>query len=370
MNHLNYFSDWNITRKSKLECVDSLLNVINDDENKLEELKQWLSTFTIDGRNNYYIFNYKEKEEDIDISNIVNNIEVEDILCIDIYNIETSKIIHKNLNDDRLIIRFISPADQTVKSENEHGDIEYTTEKTFYFASVFLDLKLKQIIVSIPHTTGIKNVNNVEAKARDFSGIAKYYLEEVFKYIPNIRIVKCDEWINDALYEFAEEGTAHNNPKINEKYEENIDIIDKFVKELMKKSGIENVGMMENLKIDIGIQYETMLIEEFGIVESDDQYSAFIQDGDEVNSFFKVGSKTSSLKSGRASALAKTARNNSDLITLGVMKKFNGIVFKFLIEIIDKETYVIKTDTSKFIEERVIYNVIRKVGGYKETLSR
>ena len=52
------------------------------------------------------------------------------------------------------------------------------------------------------------------------------------------------------------------------------------------------------------------------------------------------------------------------------MKSVNGTLSRFLIEVLDKELYLIRTDTSKFIEESVIYDVIRKVGEYKYTFRK
>lgn len=373
MKHLKDFENWGINKRKKETAINSLINIIQNDGEKLDYFKEWISIFTIDGHNNYYVFNYNDSDLELeDLKNIVEDIVSENLLEIDTSDLEETKVIYKknDVINKRLIIRFISPALISCKNENEN--IESGLEKTFYFATLFLDLSLKQIIVSIPHTVGIKSIDNIEAKARDFSEIAKYYVSKLEDLLTtyNIQIEKYNDWIYDATYELAEEGSAHNNPEINKKYEENIDKIDEFAKKIAIASGITDKAIIENFKEGVGILYENILIDEFGVVEDENQYSTFVQNGDGVNSYCRVGSKTATLKSGKGHAIAKTSRNNEDVKNLGVMKSFNGTLSRFLIEVLDKELYLIRTDTSKFIEERVIYDVIRKVGEYKYTFRK
>ncbi|MGL5330168.1 MAG: hypothetical protein ACRDD7_12935 [Peptostreptococcaceae bacterium] len=369
MNHLKDFKEWGINRGKKSEAINGLISVIDNDKDKFEYFKEWLSTFTIDGYNQYYVFNYSNEILPDEIISIVENIEVESLLDMDIINIEKTSVIYRKYDSSskRLIIRFVSPAIISTRDEDENGYIEYGLENTFYFATVFIDLDLRQVIVSIPHTTGIRSVDNVETKARDFSKIAKYYIDKIKLILIdcNIDIENCDDWIYDATHELAEEGSDHNNPVINEKYESNKSEIEDFAKALMKSSDIDDRSIIDNFKEGVCILYENMLIEEFGVIEDENKYITYMQNADGTNSFVRVGSKTSNLKSGREYAIAKTSRSSEEVKGLGVMKSFNGILSKFLIETIDEELYVIKTDTSKFIEERVIYDVIRKVGNYK-----
>ena len=374
MKHLKCFDDWGINRRVKSEAINGLIKIIKSDSEKLEYFKHWLSTFTIDGHNNYYVFNYKGAIKFENIEEILKNLTVESLLDMDTSNIDTTSIIYSKYDhlNDRLIFRFISPALISIKTDDGNGFSEYSLEETFYFATVYLDFKLNQIIVSIPHTTGIRTVDGIESKSRDFSKIAQYYVSKLKLILPNckIDIESCDDWIYSALYELAEEGSYHNNPIINEKYEDNKSKISDFSKQLMYDSGISDKAIIENFTEGISILYENMLREEFGVIEDETQYSTFIQNGDGGNSFCTVGSKTNNLKSGRAHAIAKTSRDTADVKNLGVMKSFNGTLSRFLIEILSNDMYVVKTDTSKFIEERVIYDVIRKVGEYKHSFRR
>ncbi|MDL0414442.1 hypothetical protein QQP00_03930, partial [Clostridioides difficile] len=73
---------------------------------------------------------------------IVEDIVSENLLEIDTSDLEETKVIYKknDVINKRLIIRFISPALISCKNENENGNIESGLEKTFYFATLFLDL--------------------------------------------------------------------------------------------------------------------------------------------------------------------------------------------------------------------------------------
>ncbi|MFR1382531.1 MAG: hypothetical protein ACLSS0_05130, partial [Clostridioides difficile] len=253
MKHLKDFENWGINKRKKETAINSLINIIQNDGEKLDYFKEWISIFTIDGHNNYYVFNYNDSDLELeDLKNIVEDIVSENLLEIDTSDLEETKVIYKknDVINKRLIIRFISPALISCKNENENGNIESGLEKTFYFATLFLDLSLKQIIVSIPHTVGIKSIDNIEAKARDFSEIAKYYVSKLEDLLTtyNIQIEKYNDWIYDATYELAEEGSAHNNPEINKKYEENIDKIDEFAKKIAIASGITDKAIIENFK--------------------------------------------------------------------------------------------------------------------------
>ncbi|WCM70067.1 hypothetical protein LZD60_16220 [Clostridium perfringens] len=239
-------------------------------------------------------------------------------------------------------------------------------EKSLYFTTVYIDFTLEQIIVSLHPISEVISVNGIEIPGRDYAKVAKGVLNDILSSIINFQIENCDMWIYDSLVKFADEATSHNNPIVSQKcasFSEKIDII---INNLLSEAGVKTQSNIQYMKEEVSILFENVMIEEHGIIECDDEYEVFAQDGDQVNSYVKVGTKTSSLKGGRTAAIAKSTRNNSDINLLGVKKKFGERIYRFLISVESKNYYVIRTDTSIFVKEEVIYDVIRKVRSYKE----
>lgn len=140
MKHLKDFENWGINKRKKETAINSLINIIQNDGEKLDYFKEWISIFTIDGHNNYYVFNYNDSDLELeDLKNIVEDIVSENLLEIDTSDLEETKVIYKknDVINKRLIIRFISPALISCKNENENGNIESGLEKLFILQLYF-----------------------------------------------------------------------------------------------------------------------------------------------------------------------------------------------------------------------------------------
>ena len=351
MNHLDYFKKWDIKKRKKEDVINEILNNIENNEEKKDEFIQWFNKFTIDGNNYYYDFDCEKFDKD--------------------ETIEGKRCILKESYEDenRTVLKYVSPA-YIVTREKEGDVIKTDTEKTLYFNSVVIDYNLNQLIIVIPHTKGLISVGGRNIVRGNFKEIVTDYINDLSNHCNNIKVNSCIDWIYNALDSFAEDGSSHNNPMITEYLENNDKEIEDFCIKMMGLASIESKGIVNNFKEDLKILYESMLIEGLGKKEGTEEYQVYMINGDKVNSIFNVESRTESLNNGREFAIAKTVRQISDIRILGVKKSLNDDVDKFLIEvdIIDNRIgfYMIKTDTSKFMKESGIYNVIKKVGSYKE----
>lgn len=372
MNHLGYFKKWDIKKKKKEDFINEILNNIENDEVKKEDFVQWFNKFTIDGNNYYYVFDC-EKFDKKSIEKYVETIECIDLININYNDIKSKTCILKESNEDknRVVLKYVSPAYIQIR-EKENGGIKVDIEKTLYFNSVVIDYSLNQLIIVIPHTKGLISVAGKSIVRGNFKEIVTNYIDELSINCNAIKANSCINWIYNALDSFAEEGSYHNNPDITDYVEKNDEKIKNFCSELMRLSGIESNGIVNNFNEDLKILYESMLIEGLGKKDGLEEYQVYMINGDKVNSIFNVESRTESLNKGREFAIAKTVRQISDIKILGIKKVLNndGNVDRFLIEVDVTDNklgfYMIKTDTSKFMKESGIYNVIKKVGSYKE----
>lgn len=66
MKHLKDFENWGINKRKKETAINSLINIIQNDGEKLDYFKEWISIFTIDGHNNYYVFNYNDSDLELE----------------------------------------------------------------------------------------------------------------------------------------------------------------------------------------------------------------------------------------------------------------------------------------------------------------
>lgn len=365
MKHLDYFKELGIKRKRKVDTIEALLEYVNLNEDMMDDFKDWLKTLTMDGYNNYYVFDFKgqigKTKEEI-LSQRIN-----DITLVNKENIEETKLIYLNYSEDekKISARYVSPA-TVIKHYNDDGNPQISIEKALYFANLYVDIERNQIIVSIHPTKDISTIENTSVSYREYKKVVENYLNKAKVLFGIDEIIECKGWIYKALSKFAEEASHHNNPDITVRCTQTSKKIDNFVDELLNESGISTHASKQYMKDEINILFENILAEEYGVIETDGSYSVYSQNGEGVNSFVKVGSRTSALKVGRESAIAKSSRNNSDLALLGVMKKIDGNMRRFVIEVEEgAEDYIIKTDTSIFMEEKVIYDVIRKVSSYK-----
>ena len=366
MKHLDYFKELGIKKKRKRDTINALLDYLGSNEDIMDEFKEWLQTLTMDGYNSYYVFDFngnlrKNKEE-------ILNQSITDITLVNKENIKETKLIYLNYKEDKqkIIARYVSPADVVKYYYDDDGNQQIKIEKSLYFANIYVDIERNQIIVAIHPTKDISNIEKMPVSYREYKQVAVNYLNKATELFGIDEIVDCKEWIYKALNSFAEEASHHNNPDITAKCTEASNKIDNFVELLLNESGIATSASKQYMKEEINILFENILAEEYGVIEIDDSYSLCSQNGEGVNSFVKVGSKTSALKVGRESAIAKSSRNNSDLALLCVMKQIDGNMRRFVIEVEENaENYIVKTDTSIYIEEKVIYDVIRKVSSYK-----
>lgn len=366
MKHLEHFKSLGIIKRRKEDTINELINYVRDNNSIYEEFKIWLSKLTMDGYNSYYIFNYKNLDRKSS-EKILSTLIVKDITLINKENITKTELIYLDcgIDTNRVCMRFVSPSEKLNKI-NQNGIQMNQIEKSLYFTTVYIDFTLEQIIVSLHPISEVISVNGIEIPGRDYAKVAKGVLNDILSSIINFQIENCDMWIYDSLVKFADEATSHNNPIVSQKcasFSEKIDII---INNLLSEAGVKNQSNIQYMKEEVSILFENVMIEEHGIIECDDEYEVFAQDGDQVNSYVKVGTKTSSLKGGRTAAIAKSTRNNSDINLLGVKKKFGERIYRFLISVESKNYYVIRTDTSIFVKEEVIYDVIRKVRSYKE----
>ncbi len=365
--HLMNFKAWGISASSKSEMIEKLINRLILEEDKIQEFNKWFNEFFRNRANNYYIFDIEIKDKK-QLEEEIKNIKQDNLLDIGVDELNTSKCLQKEINEDKTVLRFVINARIQKREENGLGQIDYVEDDIMYFYSVIIDYTLKQLIVSIPHTTGLELVFNRYINRGDFNSVVKHIQDDMKNYLTNIEYSSCKKWIYTGLYTLAEEGSAHNNPEITNKCLEKEEDIIQFSNKLLEEIGINDEGLADNLIIGIQDLLENILIDKLGVCEAS-EYQLFKQNGDRVNSFFSVGTKTSSLQRGREAAIAKTVRQFADITTLGITRKVEEDNQKYIVQVDSIDGiyfYLIKSDTSKYIEEEVIYNVIQKVGSYKD----
>lgn len=296
----------------------------------------------------------------------MSTLTVTDITLINKESIDKTELIYLEYTEgtNRVCMGFVSPS-QVLNKITQNGVQINKVEKSLYFTTVYIDFKLEQIIVSLHPAKEVINVNGIDISGRDYVKVVNGLLNNIVASIINFEIESCDAWIYDALVKFADEATSHNNPIVSQKCLSFSKKIDTIIEELLAEAGVTTQSNIQYMQEEVSILFENVMIEEHGVVECEDEYEVFAQDGDQVNSYVKVGTRTSSLKGGRTAAIAKSTRNSSDINLLGVKKKFGERIYRFLISVESKDYYVIKPDTSIFVKEEVIYDVIRKVCSYK-----
>ena len=366
MKHLDYFQDRGLRKRRKDETIDAVVNYAENNVKDIPEINEWLSKMTIDGYNSYYVFNYSE-EWSKNLEEILNE-DIVNIISVNKDNINESSLIYLKYEEckNRIVARYVSPAQKVIYEEYD-GVRQPQVINALYFATIFIYLETKQIVISIHPTKDITKIGPVtSSQAKNFySEVARYYLNIAKGLIGINNIINCDNWIYSALKSFAEEASNHNNPDISLACVAAAKKIDDFVEEILAYSGVKTEANKQSMKEEVNILFENILREEFGIIDLEDSDSIFWQNGDKVDSSVKIQSKTSTLKAGRESAMAKSYRNNAPIELLGVSKQTEGKNNKFLIQVESQDCYIVKNETAIFIKEKVIYDVIKKLSTYK-----
>lgn len=365
MKHLEYFKKFGIIKKRKEDTINELIGYVCDHEDVYEEFKMWLSKLTMDGYNSYYIYNYRSLDRD-SLNKVLSTLTITDVTSINKENITKTELIYLECGDDknRACMRFVSPS-KILNKINENGVQTNEIEKSLYFTTIYIDFTLEQIIVSLHPAREVISVNDIDISGRDYIKVVNGVLNGIVAPLIEFEIESCEGWIYDALVKFADEATSHNNPIVSQKCSSFSEKIDVLINDLLTDAGVTTQSNIQYMKEEVSILFENVMIEEHGVIDCEDEYEVFAQDGDQVNSYVKVGTRTSSLKGGRTAAIAKSSRNSSDINLLGVKKKFGERIHRFLITVEAKDYYVIKPDTSIFVKEEVIYDVIKKVRSYK-----
>lgn len=359
---------------TKVKLIADMFELLKNDTIKEKDFIDWLSLHQLDGNNYFFVYEISSKHltkeffedffDNID-SSIINNIidctieSVKNTLLVNTYN---------DVNFNRAIFTFISPAKVLSKEKLDNGSVQDVLQSQLYYANVIIDYKNNLAIISINPTTKLVQVDG-EDKKNGFSTIADLYLKRIKDVIGQF-FVRSQYIIPSVLHKLAEEATYHNNPLIEEKLTLAIPKIEKVVSGLLEEFEVEEQAANYYLNGEFQQAFENILIDKYGIeCDSQNGYKVFEQKGDKLGSFVYVGCKTddTNLMSGRLAKVAKATRNNSDITLLGIEYTCENEKFRFYVDCKD-DCYLIKSKSIRFTREEVIHDVIEKIEFYKREI--
>lgn len=366
--HINKaIEQFGLNRNNKSGFIDELLEKVTLGNIPLKEFYDWLTIHQIDGNNYFFVFELNEHDITPELlSNLETNSDrlSKNIADINIENLTDTELtaIRFNQEDLRAVFTYISPA-SIIRREKDGNNTIAITEIVTYWSHVIVDLKKQQITVVINPTANLVAVRGIEKNRRTyFEPIANHYLSELQKNL-NFTIKKSD-WVDEALYLLAEEGTYHNNPRINIELNKYSKRLDSFAEEMLIDAQILDQASLEYFQDEMKQVFENLLIDKYGVISTEDQFRVFKQVGDNTDTVVYVSSRTSNLQEGRAAKVAKATRTLSDVSILGVEREKDGKIYRLLIS---KQTdgFLVKNLTSRFTEEVVISDVISKINTYR-----
>lgn len=381
------FNRYKLPKKNSREEMKSTLKSTVTDPGFLGPLlttdafEDWLALHQIDGNNYTFVYNLEEgipKERLTDLY-VNKNSHIE----LNLYDIdpenesENLQEVMPNLNDIKLIgihrneilgtcvFSFVSPC--AVNGNRPDGSTR--VYKNLFFSHCVLFDQTNDMKIIFNPTSNLINVNGVRKNRFDWSPIAEMIFNKVREYIGDITL-RAPLWIPEALYQFAEEATGHNNPLITE-YSFNAEMsISEFAEKLLKNSDIDTdnePALLSRFIQDIQISFESQLMEVYDpLNESQDSFTIYKQRSDGVSHIINVESTEEGFKNGSAAQAAKRSRQDGDIDLLGVNLKSNERNYKFLVEQ-GHDAYLIR-GTNTFIEEEVVNIVIRKLNEYRKQI--
>lgn len=342
---------------------------------------EWLVLHQIDGNNYSYVYYlenrinnetlaslYKDRLKHIELKlwDVNPDNESEDLSTV-MPNLNEIKLIgiHRNNDLGTYTFSFVSPCIVTGSRIDKSSRLY---KKMFFSHCVLFDNSNDMKIIFNP-TSNLQNVNGVKKERFDWTPIASMVFSKVQEYIGKVYI-KAPRWIPQALYQFAEEATGHNNPEITAlSFNAENDIIN-FAEQILKAANIDTdnePALLSRLVQDTQLSFEAQLMEVFAPVESSaDSFTIFKQRSDGMTHIISVESTEEGFKSGSAAQAAKRSRQDGDIDLLGVNLKSNGRMYKFLVEQ-GSEAYLVR-GTNTFIEEEVVNIVVRKLNEYREEI--
>ncbi|MFS0577280.1 hypothetical protein AB1K83_16815 [Sporosarcina sp. 179-K 3D1 HS] len=343
--------------------------------------EEWLALHQINGNNYTFVYNLEERVDSELLQNAyLNKNSVIEINLFDI-NIDNDSEnlatvmpglndikltqIHRDKNLGTYTFSFVSPCEVT----GTRTDGSSRTYKNLFFCHcVFFEYSNDVKIIFNP-TSNLLNVNGIKKDRYDWTPISNMIFNKVKQYIGKVYL-KAPLWIPQALYQFAEDATGHNNPEITAHSFNAESQILKFAEDLLKKSEIDTdnePALLSRFIQDIQISFESQLMEIYAPVEdSQDSFAIFKQRSDGVSHIISVESTEEGFKYGSAAQAAKRSRQDGDIDLLGVNLKTNNRTYKFLVEQ-GSDAYLIR-GTNTFIEEEVVNIVVRKLNEYREQI--
>ncbi|MCM3670270.1 hypothetical protein M3181_14900 [Mesobacillus maritimus] len=377
---------YKLPRKSSRDGMVKVLNEAVNDVGFLgptipeAALDEWLSLHQIDGNNYTFVYNLQEKIKDGLLHNIYENRneyiklkvwdinpdnESEDLTTVMPNLTEITLVgIHRNELNGTYTFSFVSPCEVT-GSRIDGSSRLY--KKIFFSHCVFFEHTNDVKIIFNP-TSNLQNVNGVKKDRYDWTPIAAMFFNKVKEYIGEVYII-APRWIPQALFEFAEEATSHNNPEITAASFNAQDKIADFASSILKDAGIDSdlvPALSNKLMQDIQISFESQLMEVYSSGEEQQvSFTIFKQRSDGVTHIISVESTEEGL-AGHAAQAARRSRQDGDIDLLGVNLKQNDRLHKFLVEQ-GTEAYLIR-GTNTFIEEEVVNIVIRRLNEYRNKI--
>lgn len=381
------FDKYKLPRKSSRDGMAKMLNEAVNDAGFLGSpipeaaLDEWLSLHQIDGNNYTFVYNLQEKIKSGLLHNIyVNRNDKVDLKLWDINpdneSEELSTVmpnltdislvgIHRNELNGTYTFSFVSPCEVT-GSRIDGSSRLY--KKIFFCHCVFFE-NTKDVKIIFNPTSNLQNVNGTKKDRYDWTPIASMFFDKVKEYIGEVHI-NAPRWIPQALYDFAEEATGHNNPKITAASFNAQEKIADFASSILKEAGIDTdlgTALSNKLMQDIQISFESQLMEVYSAEEEEQEnsFTIFKQRSDGVTHIISVESTEEGL-AGHAAQAARRSRQDGDIDLLGVNLKQNERLHKFLVEQ-GTEAYLIR-GTNTFIDEEVVNVVIRRLNEYRKKI--
>jgi hypothetical protein len=180
--------------------------------------------------------------------------------------------IHRNELSGTYIFSFVSPSEVT----GSRADGSSRLYKKIFFCHCVLFENTNDVKIIFNPTSNLQNVNGVRKDRHDWTPIASMFFDKVKEYIGEVYII-APRWIPQALYEFADEATSHNNPKITAASFNAQEKISKFASAILKEAGIDadlGPALANKLIQDIQISFESQLMEVYSTEE--EQENSFI----------------------------------------------------------------------------------------------
>lgn len=354
--------------KSKESYIDNMIYALMNEDIDLDSFHQWISHINLHQNNSLYVFNLKNisyfksfhKSIPKKISQSITylyNISSESLNKIELINI--------SLENDKIIFSFLLPSEIVIKPSSANS--ESKIEKEYYFAYIWIDLKSKNLIISLPSKSNLISVNN-HTVPRNSTDKIMSILKEFF----HTNIHKLDfaeqNWVLNVMRLITEEYFDHNNPLISKQKEsfeknESNDIIDLIAK---KYNIVNNDVSKKRLQRSLLEIFENELLNLITPVPKSLPFDIFLQEVDKGITQFKADNGSNAFNTFESRQIILKMLENGSLTSLGLSykydtsKKLNYKIFA------SKYYFTLKRLNTGFTRKEIVDDVLSELNEYKQ----